>query len=71
VKTICDYVHDPITFDYQRANPTKTAWDVYTERHGVCRDFAHLAITLCRCLNIPARYHTGYLYARALRGHHR
>jgi transglutaminase-like putative cysteine protease len=61
VQAICDYVHDRITFGYQHASPTKTAWDTYTECRGVCRDFAHLAITLCRCLNIPARYCTGYL----------
>ena len=61
VKAICDYVHDRITFGYQYASPTKTAFDAYTERRGVCRDFAHLAITLCRCMNIPARYCTGYL----------
>ena len=41
--------------------PTKTARDVYAERRGVCRDFQHLAITFCRCMNIPARYATGYL----------
>jgi len=61
VQAICDYVHDHITFDYQHARPTKTAWDVFHEGHGVCRDFAHLAITFCRCMNIPARYCTGYL----------
>jgi transglutaminase-like putative cysteine protease len=61
VKAICDYAHDRITFGYQYANPGKTAWDAYTEGRGVCRDFAHLAITLCRCMNIPARYCTGYL----------
>jgi transglutaminase-like putative cysteine protease len=61
VRAICDYVHERITFGYQHASPTKTAWDAHTERRGVCRDFAHLAITLCRCLNIPARYCTGYL----------
>jgi transglutaminase-like putative cysteine protease len=53
VKAICDYVHDRITFGYQHASPTKTAWDAHTERRGVCRDFAHLAITLCRCMNVP------------------
>ena len=58
---ICDYVHDRIIFDYAHASPTKTAWDVHNERRGVCRDFAHLAVTLCRCMNIPARYCTGYL----------
>src|ERR1700761_2878074 len=61
VQTICDYVHDYVTFDYQAARPTKTAWETYNERKGVCRDFAHLAITFCRALNIPARYCTGYL----------
>jgi transglutaminase-like putative cysteine protease len=61
VQTICDYVHDRITFGYQYASPTKTAWDGHAQRQGVCRDFAHLAITLCRCMNIPARYCTGYL----------
>src|SRR3984957_13531157 len=61
VQTICDYVHDRITFDYQKARPTRTAWEAYNERTGVCRDFAHLAIALCRSMNIPARYCTGYL----------
>jgi transglutaminase-like putative cysteine protease len=61
VQAICDFVHQHIAFDYQSARPTKTAWEVFNERRGVCRDFAHLAITLCRCLNIPARYCTGYL----------
>jgi transglutaminase-like putative cysteine protease len=61
VQAICDYVHDYISFDYQCARPTKTAWDTFNERRGVCRDFAHLAIALCRALNIPARYCTGYL----------
>ena len=61
VQEIVSYVHNHIRFDYMSARPTKTAWDVYQERVGVCRDFAHLAITLCRCMNIPARYCTGYL----------
>jgi transglutaminase-like putative cysteine protease len=61
VQAICDYVHQHVTFDYQRARPTMTAWETYNERAGVCRDYAHLAIALCRCLNIPARYCTGYL----------
>jgi transglutaminase-like putative cysteine protease len=61
VQAICDYVHDRITFDYQRARSTMTAWEAYNERSGVCRDFAHLAIVFCRCMNIPARYCTGYL----------
>ena len=60
-KAICDYVHERITFGYQHASSTKTAWDAHSEGRGVCRDFAHLAITLCRCMNIPARYCTGYL----------
>jgi transglutaminase-like putative cysteine protease len=61
VQAICDYVHKHITFGYAHASPTKTAWDAHSERRGVCRDFAHLAITLCRCMNVPARYCTGYL----------
>lgn len=61
VQAICDFVHHHITFGYEYANPTKTAWKVFQDRQGVCRDFAHLAITLCRCMNIPARYCTGYL----------
>jgi transglutaminase-like putative cysteine protease len=61
VQAICDFVHQHIAFDYQSARPTKTAWETYNERRGVCRDFAHLAIALCRCLNIPSRYCTGYL----------
>jgi transglutaminase-like putative cysteine protease len=61
VQAICDFVHNEIAFGYEHANPTKTAFDTFEERRGVCRDFAHLAITLCRCMNIPARYCTGYL----------
>ncbi len=61
VQAICDFVHNHLRFGYEHARPTKTAWDAYQERSGVCRDFAHLAITLCRCMNIPARYCTGYL----------
>jgi len=61
VQAVCDWVHAKVTFDYARARPTRTALDVYTERVGVCRDFQHLAITFCRCLNIPARYTAGYL----------
>jgi transglutaminase-like putative cysteine protease len=61
VQSICDWVHNHVVFDYQQARPTKTAMDVYTERVGVCRDYQHLAITMCRAMNIPARYATGYL----------
>jgi transglutaminase-like putative cysteine protease len=61
VQAVCDYVHQLIAFDYQCARPTKTAWETFNERRGVCRDYAHLAISICRCLNIPARYCTGYL----------
>ncbi len=61
VQAICDFVHNHITFGYAYARATKTAWDVYQERTGVCRDFAHLATAFCRCMNIPARYCTGYL----------
>jgi transglutaminase-like putative cysteine protease len=61
VQAICDFVHRHVTFGYHHARHTKSAWDAYTERTGVCRDFAHLAISFCRCMNIPARYCTGYL----------
>ncbi len=61
VQAICDYVHHHLQFGYEHARATKTAFEAHIERQGVCRDFAHLAITLCRCMNIPARYCTGYL----------
>jgi transglutaminase-like putative cysteine protease len=60
-RAVCDYVHHHIRFDYREARPTRTAAEAYRERVGVCRDYAHLAITFCRCLNIPARYCNGYL----------
>jgi transglutaminase-like putative cysteine protease len=61
VQAICDFVHSHIGFGYQYARPSKTAHEAYREGKGVCRDYAHLALTLCRCMNIPARYCTGYL----------
>ena len=61
VQAVCDYVHNHIAFDYQQARATRTAWEAFQERTGVCRDYTHLAIAFCRCLNIPARYCTGYL----------
>ena len=61
VQAVCDWVHSRVVFGYHHARPTKTAMDVFTERVGVCRDFQHLAVTMCRALNIPARYATGYL----------
>jgi transglutaminase-like putative cysteine protease len=61
VQSICDFVHQHIRFGYQHARRTRTAWEAYNEGQGVCRDYAHLAITFCRCMNIPARYCTGYL----------
>ncbi len=61
VQAICDFVHSHLRFDYQQARATRTALEAYNERVGVCRDFAHLAIAFCRCLNIPARYVNGYL----------
>lgn len=61
VKAICDFVHDHILFGYAHARSTKTALEAYNERQGVCRDYTHLAIAFCRCMNIPARYCTGYL----------
>jgi transglutaminase-like putative cysteine protease len=61
VQAICDYAHQRISFGYQHARADRTASEGHEERIGVCRDFAHLAVTLCRCMNIPARYCTGYL----------
>jgi len=61
VQAICDWVHEHITFGYSFARATKSAVEVLAERKGVCRDFQHLAIAFCRCMNIPARYATGYL----------
>ena len=61
VQAICDFVHNHIAFGYEHARRTRTALEAFHDRTGVCRDYAHLAITLCRCMNIPARYCTGYL----------
>jgi transglutaminase-like putative cysteine protease len=61
VQAICDWVHDNIRFQYGTSNPRTTAADVLRTRTGVCRDFAHLAVTFCRAMNIPARYVFGYL----------
>jgi transglutaminase-like putative cysteine protease len=61
VQAICDDVHNRIQFGYHFARNDRTAHEAHEERRGVCRDFAHLAVTLCRCMNIPARYCTGYL----------
>jgi transglutaminase-like putative cysteine protease len=61
VQAICDFVHNHIEFGYHHARRTRTAWEAWHEKIGVCRDYAHLAIALCRCMNIPARYCTGYL----------
>jgi transglutaminase-like putative cysteine protease len=61
VQAVCDFVHAHVEFGYQHARVSRTAWETFQERRGVCRDYAHLAIAICRCLNIPARYCTGYL----------
>jgi len=61
VQAICDFVHNHIYFNYQNARANRTATGAFNERTGVCRDYAHLAIAFCRCMNIPARYCTGYL----------
>jgi transglutaminase-like putative cysteine protease len=61
IKAILQYTHDRLLFSYPNARSDRTAWDAHEEQSGVCRDFTHLAITLCRCMNIPARYCTGYL----------
>jgi transglutaminase-like putative cysteine protease len=61
VQAICDYVHQRIAFGYEHARATRTAWVAYCDRTGVCRDYAHLAVAFCRCMNIPVRYCTDYL----------
>ncbi len=61
VQAIVDFVHGHMTYGYHYARATRTASEAYYERTGVCRDFAHLAVALCRCMNIPARYCSGYL----------
>ncbi|MGQ0594822.1 MAG: transglutaminase-like domain-containing protein [Gammaproteobacteria bacterium] len=61
VQAICDFVHRHIAFGYEHARSTKTAWEAFNEGTGVCRDFTHLAVAFCRCMNIPVRYCTGYL----------
>ena len=61
VQAICDFVHQHLEFNYAQAKSNRTALEAFRERVGVCRDFTHLAITLCRCMNLPARYVTGYL----------
>jgi transglutaminase-like putative cysteine protease len=61
VQAICDFVHKHIQFGYGLSSPTKTAFQAFQDGKGVCRDFAHLAVAFCRCMNIPARYCTGYL----------
>ena len=70
VQAICDFVHRHIAFGYEHARATRTAWEAYEEGKGVCRDYAHLAVAFCRCMNIPARYCTGisqrHRHAKAL-----
>ena len=61
VQAICDFVHRHVVFGYEHSRATRTAAETYAEGRGVCRDYTHLAVTFCRCLNIPARYCTGYL----------
>ncbi|MEX0922692.1 MAG: transglutaminase family protein [Rhodovibrionaceae bacterium] len=61
VQAVCNFVHDHIKFDYMEARDTRTAYEAYQEGKGVCRDFTHLAVTLCRCLNVPTRYVNGHL----------
>jgi transglutaminase-like putative cysteine protease len=61
VQAICDYVHRHLVFGYEHARMTRSALEAYYDKTGVCRDYTHLAIAFCRCMNIPARYCTGYL----------
>lgn len=61
VQAICDYVHDRLIYSYGYSSTLRTAMEAHEERAGVCRDYAHLAVTLCRCMNMPARYVNGYM----------
>jgi transglutaminase-like putative cysteine protease len=61
VAAITEFVHTHVAFGYEHAHHMKSAHDVYEQRSGVCRDFAHLAVAFCRCMGIPARYCTGYM----------
>ncbi len=61
VQAVCDFVHAHVSFGYEHSRPTRTAVETLNEQVGVCRDFTHLAVALCRCLNIPTRYCTGYV----------
>jgi transglutaminase-like putative cysteine protease len=61
VQAVVDFVHDHLTYGYQFDRNTRTAREAYDEGVGVCRDFAHLAVALCRAMNVPARYCSGYL----------
>ncbi len=61
VQAISDFVHNHVRFGYEHARSTRTALEAFHEQVGVCRDFTHLGVALCRCMNIPARYCTGYL----------
>lgn len=61
VQAICDWVHNHVRFGYENARMTRSALETWREGVGVCRDYAHLAVAFCRCMNIPARYCTGYL----------
>jgi transglutaminase-like putative cysteine protease len=61
VQAICDFVHQHIEFGYHHARRTRSAFEAYEEGRGVCRDFAHLGVAFCRCMNIPARYCSGYV----------
>src|SRR6201999_3226225 len=61
VQAVCDWVHANIEYRFGSGSPELSAHDVFQRRHGVCRDFAHLVVALCRALNLPARYVTGHL----------
>jgi transglutaminase-like putative cysteine protease len=61
VQAICDFVNAHVTFGYEHARATRTAFETFEEKVGVCRDFAHIAVALCRCMNIPTRYANGFL----------
>ena len=61
IQAVCDWIHEHVEFRTASTTPVTTALDVFLQRYGVCRDFAHMGVTMCRALNVPARYVFGYL----------
>lgn len=61
VQAICDWLHTNIEYRMYSGSPNTSASDIIAQRYGVCRDFAHTAIALCRTFNLPCRYVSGYV----------